>query len=358
MDRKSVRAMLWRASILVLAAAAGLTPLPPGGIDRVYSSDLYLRWQPWLTSASNLVPFAVFDLLVLCLGAAWFGLAAVDRWRGGLAWLAVAGRAAVRTAVWAAALYVAFIVLWGLNYRRVPLADKLQFEAAGVSAAAARSLAVRAVDDLNALHDRAHAGLSNGDEAPRELPTLFARAERALGASRLAVPGRPKRSIFDLYFRRAGVAGMIDPYLLETLVASDLLPFERPFVIAHEWGHLAGYADESEANFVAWITCLQGPPAFQYSAWMALFGDIIASVPRRDRAALVAALGPGPRADIRAMRERALRNISPPVSMAGWRVYDRYLKANRVEAGTASYAAVVRLLLGVRFSDGWVPLRK
>ena len=31
---------------------------------------------------------------------------------------------------------------------------------------------------------------------------------------------------------------------------------------------------------------------------------------------------------------------------AGWRVYDRYLKANRVEDGAASYARVVRLALG------------
>jgi hypothetical protein len=33
---------------------------------------------------------------------------------------------------------------------------------------------------------------------------------------------------------------MTDPFLLETLLASNLLPFEVPAVIAHEWGHLAG----------------------------------------------------------------------------------------------------------------------
>ena len=40
--------------------------------------------------------------------------------------------------------------------------------------------------------------------------------------------------------------------------------------------------------------------------------------------------------------------MSPGVSRAGWRVYDSYLKANRVEAGTASYDEVVRLVLGTR----------
>ena len=54
---------------------------------------------------------------------------------------------------------------------------------------------------------------------------------------------------------------MTDPFFLETLLAPDLLDVERPFVIAHEWGHLAGFADESEANFIAWLACRRGHTA-------------------------------------------------------------------------------------------------
>ena len=63
--------------------------------------------------------------------------------------------------------------------------------------------------------------------------------------------GRPKPTLLGGYFHKASIAGMTDPFFLETLLAPDLLDVERPFVIAHEWAHLAGYADESEANFVA-----------------------------------------------------------------------------------------------------------
>jgi hypothetical protein len=76
---------------------------------------------------------------------------------------------------------------------------------------------------------------------------------------------------------------------------------------------------------------------------------------RRDRATIGARLGPGPRADLRAVRDRYTRNVSPRMSAAGWRVYDTYLRANRVEAGAASYAEVVRLVLGVRFGADWKP---
>jgi hypothetical protein len=72
----------------------------------------------------------------------------------------------------------------------------------------------------------------------------------------------------------------------------------------------------------------------------------------------MARLGPGPREDLQAIRDRFARNVSPRVSAVGWKVYDSYLKANRVESGAASYAEVVRLILGVRFTGAWTPLRR
>ena len=142
---------------------------------------------------------------------------------------------------------------------------------------------------------------------------------------------------------------MTDPFFLETLVASDLLPFERPFVIAHEWSHLAGFADEGEANFVGWLTCLHGSAPVQYSGWLSLYAEVIGGLSAlATRADVAARLDAGPREDLRALADRLTRNVNPTVSAAGWRVYDQYLKANRVEDGSASYARVVRLALGTQ----------
>jgi hypothetical protein len=151
---------------------------------------------------------------------------------------------------------------------------------------------------------------------------------------------------------------MTDPYFLETLVEQSLLPFERPFVIAHEWSHLAGLADEGEANFLGWLTCLRGTSAHRYSGWLFLYGELFGAASPLDRAALSARLEPGPRADLQAIAARLRRQVSPSVSAVGWQGYDRYLKANRVAAGSASYAQVVRLVLGVRFEAEWQPQLK
>jgi hypothetical protein len=151
---------------------------------------------------------------------------------------------------------------------------------------------------------------------------------------------------------------MINPLALEVLANPDLLGFERPFVAAHEWAHLAGYADESEANFVGWLTSLRGDVAAQYSGWLYLYWQVSGEVGQDDRAALAAALDAGPRRDVDAIIARLRRGQWPWLRTAGWAVYDQYLKANRVDEGIRSYGAVVTIILRARFADGWTPVRR
>jgi hypothetical protein len=227
-----------------------------------------------------------------------------------------------------------------------------------VNAANTLALSRTAVDRVNALYDDAHAaGWETTLGIDPILADAVADAARSVGAN-AATAARPKRTLADWYFRRAGVSGMTDPFFLETIVASDVLPFERSFVVAHEWSHLAGIVDEGDANFVAWLACIRAAPRDRYSGWLFLYEQLMPSLARADRAAVAALLAPGPQEDLRASRERYLRNVSPRVSAAGWRVYDSYLKANRVEAGAASYAEVVRLVLGVPLDTDLRPLRR
>lgn len=330
------------------ACAAFAAPVPPRIVERWYSAGVYPPLQRALTGFSNLSPFALLDVLLVCLPIVWAIVVVRDVRRSTRRWTALS-RWVVRTAVAAATLYLTFLFAWGFNYRRVPLEQRLRFDAGAVTPAAARDTAQLAASRLNALYADAHASSARDDtRVDPALAAGFARATKELGASGTTVPGRPKRTLLDVYFRPAAVAGMTDPFFLETIVESDLLPVERPFVIAHEWGHLAGYADEGEANFSGWLTCMRADAAAQYSGWLFLFDQLASGLSRADRAAVVARLDAGPRADLRAIAARLTRDVKPQVSAAGWRVYDSYLKANRIEAGAASYAQVVRLVLGTR----------
>src|SRR5262245_57247406 len=345
-----------RAVVVLVAIIAAVVPVPAAAVERFYSAGIYPLWQRWATTTSNLVPIALVDALIVIAVVAWLALAARDVITRPRGFGRAALRVLVRTAVWASVVYLAFLASWGLNYRRVGLADKLAYSSAQVSEDGLRALTTTAVARLNALHAAAHrVEWPDGSTVDPIVASGFAAAERDLGASRPAVPGRPKRSLLDPSFRRAVVDGMTDPFFLETLVVSDLLPFERPFVTAHEWAHLAGYNDEGEANFVGWLACMRGDEARQYSGWIFLYSEGASQLSRADRQEAARRLADGPRADLRAISDRVARNRSARVAETGWLVYNQYLKANRVESGTASYAEVIQLILGTRFNPGLPP---
>jgi hypothetical protein len=283
-------------------------------------------------------------------------LAAVRGLRRGERWRALSG-AGVRLLTVGAVMYLWFLASWGLNYRRVPLLERLELAHEAPTPDTVLALGQQAVTRLNQLHGVAHGSAWIDPWDDGELRRAFRRTQRHLGGRGRAVPGRLKGSIVGPYFRWASVDGMIDPFALEVLANPDLLPFEKPFVAAHEWSHLAGYADESEASFVGWLSCVRAGTAAQYSGWLFLYWEVNSVVRASERTALAAALGPGPRADVAAISDRVRRGQLPQLRRISWAAYDQYLKANRVEEGVRSYNAVITLLARARFKPDWVPVR-
>lgn len=330
------RRVVW-GLLYALALAGAFAPLPSWLVERWYSEGFYPVLQRILTPASNRVPFALFDVLWVTAAAGYatatYRCIRTRGWRAGSLRLAVLATRGV------VVVYVIFLATWGLNYRRMPLIERLAFDPQRVTRAAAVRLGETNAATLNALYGPAHAT----PDTTQLLAAAFHDAVRALGATHQVVPGRPKPTLLGGYFHETSVAGMTDPFLLETLLAPDLLDVERPFVIAHEWAHLAGYADEAEANFVAWLTCRRGDAAAQYSAALAIYGYALPDkLPNK-------ILELGPRIDLYAISYRYSRT-SQPLRLAARKGYDTYLKANRVGRGVESYDAVVQLILGTELN--------
>jgi len=336
----------------VTAVVLLVLPVPQDTVERFYSRGVYLLWQPWITRVSNLAPFALLDAFILAL-------VVLAVWR--VTRLAKIFRASPSVALWkgcrrliraAGILGTLFFVLWGFNYRRVPLAsdlphvarpsvDELRGVIAGSDAIAARFRPATAGDALSMssttlrLHDPLNDALAR------------------LGRPPLAVAGRPKVSwILTPFFTRAGVDGMINPFALETIIYPDLLPFERPFALAHEWAHLAGVADEAEASAVGWLACMSGPPELVYSAGVYLLVEAGGAVPPSVWREASTHLDPGVRADLIALSQRLSRQ-QPVVQRTAFRVYDSYLRANRVDDGVASYSRALTLILSPPIRDAF-----
>jgi hypothetical protein len=321
--------------VCALALAALLAPTPDAFVERWYSRRVFPPLQRVLTTISNAIPFAVFD--VLWIGAIAVTVVLVRRQVIAHGWRTGALRSLGGLVRSAAVVYLVFLATWGLNYRRVSMFEKVRFDPDRITSASRLTLASWAEDEMNADYGRAH----QAPESLDDLRVAFNDALRAMGGPGI-VPGRPKPTLLGAYFHQASIAGMTDPFLLETLLAPDLLDVERPFVIAHEWAHLAGYADESEANFIAYLTCRRGDARARYSAALEMiFFTGLTRDPKR-------ALTLGPRIDMFTIRQR-YAHTSGMVRLAAKEGYDKYLKANRVERGIESYDAVVQLILGTEF---------
>jgi hypothetical protein len=361
---------LWlglKLGLIALAAAAALFPLPPRLVDRFYSNSVYPLLQSGLTSLSNLVSLSFGDLmlsaLVLALPIWW--IIRIKRARGRR--LRTAGLLALNTLALVSGIYLGFLALWGLNYQREPLMMKLDYDEARLTDHAMGEFSRTTIARLNMDSGPAHREpWPNNEELRNQLLEPFDAVVTELGRRRRITPAAPKRSLVDPFLGATGVAGFTNPFGLEVILNSDLLQVEKPFTLAHEWAHLAGFADESEANFVALLACARSnAAAIRYSGWLSIYPYLQPSQSDRDRVArgarwdeVLPPLAAEVSADLHAIAERAARRISPTISRMQSRAYDGFLKANRVEEGVLSYGLFVRLVLGTRFDAEWSPARQ
>lgn len=342
------------SAVVLVAVVVALVPTPAAWVEQLYSRQIYLVTQRVVTSVSSLVTFSLLDPLVV-LGV------------GGLGWwwwralchppeerrLHTVGRMIINTTAVVALVYLVFIATWGLNYRREPLTAKLNYEPDRISSTALADFSVESVGYLNALSAVADSRTWPAfDDLPGRFAPAFTEVQRRLGATRTAIVGRPKRTLFSAYFQRAGIDGMMNPFSLEILVNHAVLPYERPFLVAHEWAHLAGYANEAEASFVGFLVCLAGDVQSQYSAWLFLVPQLLRHIPNETRVEVYAALDDVPRQHLREIAVRLDRAV-PVVRRNASRIYDRFLRANRVNDGIASYGLVVDLVLGTGGTTVW-----
>jgi hypothetical protein len=166
--------------------------------------------------------------------------------------------------------------------------------------------------------------------------------------------GAPKPTLADPFMAATGTSGYINPLALDVHLASDLLWFERPFDLAHEWSHVAGYAREDEANFLAIVSCARSnDPVVQYSGWVELFLYLPPEARYSQKTFI-----PLVWADFAALRERNRRHINVSLANFSWRTYNTYLKSNHVASGIQNYDEVTRLYLGIARDREGLPMSR
>jgi Protein of unknown function (DUF3810) len=338
--------------LAIVAGVAALAWQPDASwIERAYSNGGYSQWEHVAFAITNPFPWSAGDIAALIGAAGAIWCIAIARRAPRSKRLRAIGSLLLSLAAIAGAYAVWFEASWGWNYARAPIESRVRFDTSRITTAAAEQLRAVAVEHMNRLAAPAHA-LAAQPLDLTELRASWLPAVRAGGDDWDPNVGAAKPTIADPFMQATGTSGFINPLALTVQISGDVLWFERPFDQAHEWSHVAAYAREDEANYLAIVTCLRShDPAIQYSGWFELFLYLPpkTTYAKSDFSSLVWQ-------DFAAMRKRNAHNVNVLLSRWTWKTYNAYLKTNRIASGIENYNEVTRLILGVPLDPNGLPV--
>ena len=328
-------------------------------IEAGYSRSMYkLLIRPY-SLLTGFFPFSLAEFAVL--GLALFGLVklvqlvrglrkspgeTIKKMPGALGVLALA----------LALTYVAFNMLWGLNYSRLSFARIADLPVQPGTVAELKELALALTENANTLRQQVAEDSRGVMALPQGVWDALARADKGYEKAAQIYPelggkyGRPKGVFLSRYWSYTGVTGMYFPFTAEANVNIDIPHFMLPATAAHEMAHQRGFAREDEANFLAYLTCSVHPDAdFRYSGTVLALLNTMNALYRADPVAykeVRVLYGPGLNRDLQDWSEYWQR-YEGPVEKASNKINDSYLKANRQQDGVRSYGRMVDLLLAM-----------
>lgn len=154
---------------------------------------------------------------------------------------------------------------------------------------------------------------------------------------------------------KTNTLGFISPFLLESHISCELLDGEKPSVITHEKSHLYGIADETEANYSAFIICIKSDNKYlQYSGYFDVLYYFLIEYKKRNSAEdykkIYDTIRPEIKEEFKKQKERFLKNKNV-ISKLSAKFYNIYLKINKIKDGNQSYSKVVDMIINNNIPD-------
>ena len=174
---------------------------------------------------------------------------------------------------WVSVFYFFFHLLWGMNYYRIPLDEKLQIEKE-YSAKQLKTFAEKMLRKTNELQLKITKNDSVAVVIPYSDKEIYNLALK--GYTNLPIDLNEfhyedksiKSSLFSYPLSYMGFGGYLNPFTNEAQVNNLKPKYTSPLTTCHEMAHQTGIGSESECNFIGFITASKNEDLyFQYSAY-------------------------------------------------------------------------------------------
>ena len=303
-----------------------------------------------MAKISSIVPFSIFELLVYLVlpVVALLVFLAVKAFPDNVA------RVRYLLTLFGVVLlmYSTYILALGIPYNVTPLASRLDLPSAEVTEDSLYDTARILLDETNALAERLEFDESGSaimpystDELSRKISAAYASLSKKYdfihGFSSRVKPIATKDAMSQLH-----ILGIYSYFTGESNINVHYPDFNIPYTTAHEFAHQRGIARENEANFIAFLVCLESDDDFiRYSGYLRLYEYVESALYRTNKDRyyeLAENMSDAVRGELIADYEVYQRFADNLLGKISSKVNDLYLKANGTE-GEISYGLVTRL---------------
>ncbi len=249
--------------------------------------------------------------------------------------------------------YFLFNLLWGMNYHRVPLNEKMNLSYE-YSYEQLLEFTDRLIDKSNNLHFQITQNDSLKVVNPYSNQQIYEKSQHAYDNLAQKYPEFTynnhciKNSLISTPLSYMGFGGYMNPFTGEAQVNALLPKYTFPTTALHEMSHQIGYASESEANLIGYLASVySNNQYFKYSGTIFALRYCLRNIERMNPQVVedyLVKVNYGIRLNFE--ETKAFRDYyQTPIEIVFEVFYDNFLKANSQEEGLESYSKFVGLLM-------------
>ncbi len=249
--------------------------------------------------------------------------------------------------------FTSFSLLFASGYRGTTLDQKLGLERKAVSATDLDATARVLLEELKELTPTVTFAPSGSSAMPY---SLFEMNDKLQDAYKKAAKkygflpdfrSRVKPIILSEPMTYTHISGIYTFFTGESNINTNFPDYTLPYTAAHELAHQRGIAREDEANFVAFLVCIESDdPYIRYSGYMNLYEYVLGALYEADSKAYYALINETGNAligEIVAYNEFFEKYRDNVVADVSGSMNDNYLQSQGQAAGSRSYGMVVDL---------------
>ena len=224
-------------------------------------------------------------------------------------------------------LYFLFYFLWGLNYFKPSLVDKLN---------------IKSEYEFNVLDETINRVIFEINKESSSISEDINKSDifNLLNTNASNI----KKSIIPDIFLYQKVSGHYIPFTSEAIFVDKIPLVDMPIVILHEQAHQSGYANEGEASFIAFSKAINNKePYIRYSGYFYALINLLNEISKKNSDKLdnyITKLDEKVISDIKKVQNFWSKYSNSFLDKAQNYIYDLYLKSNNQEAGIMTYGEV------------------